>query len=410
MVEKQCKIAKDASYVLAYTDTAEKNAMLASIADALLKNADYILKENAKDLKNPKLDTVFIDRLMLNKERIDAMAEGVRQIIALPDPVGELVEEWSVKNGLRLSKVRAPIGVIGVIYEARPNVTVDVAALCIKSGNAVVLRGGKEAINSNRALYRTMVTALKDKGFETGMLQFIDDATRASTEILLKQDRYIDVIIPRGSDGLKQYILENSKIPVIASAGGMCHVYVEKSADLEIAEKIVINSKCNRPSVCNAAETLLVDKAIAKTFLPTVLSALKEKGVKLYGDSATRKIVKDVEPATDENYYIEYHDMIMNVKVVKDINEAIEHINGHNTKHTEAIVTSDKKAEELFTSRVDAAAVFVNASTRFTDGFEFGFGAEIAISTGKIHARGPLGLKELTCIRYIGRGNGQIRG
>ena len=338
------------------------------------------------------------------------MAEGVRQIIALPDPVGELVEEWSVKNGLRLSKVRAPIGVIGVIYEARPNVTVDVAALCIKSGNAVVLRGGKEAINSNRALYRTMVTALKDKGFETGMLQFIDDATRASTEILLKQDRYIDVIIPRGSDGLKQYILENSKIPVIASAGGMCHVYVEKSADLEIAEKIVINSKCNRPSVCNAAETLLVDKAIAKTFLPTVLSALKEKGVKLYGDSATRKIVKDVEPATDENYYIEYHDMIMNVKVVKDINEAIEHINGHNTKHTEAIVTSDKKAEELFTSRVDAAAVFVNASTRFTDGFEFGFGAEIAISTGKIHARGPLGLKELTCIRYIGRGNGQIRG
>ena len=305
MVEKQCKIAKDASYVLAYTNTAEKNAMLASIADALLKNADYILKENAKDLKNPKLDTVFIDRLMLNKERIDAMAEGVRQIIALPDPVGELVEEWSVKNGLRLSKVRAPIGVIGVIYEARPNVTVDVAALCIKSGNAVVLRGGKEAINSNRALYRTMVTALKDKGFETGMLQFIDDATRASTEILLKQDRYIDVIIPRGSDGLKQYILENSKIPVIASAGGMCHVYVEKSADLEIAEKIVINSKCNRPSVCNAAETLLVDKAIAKTFLPTVLSALKEKGVKLYGDSATRKIVKDVEPATDENYYIE---------------------------------------------------------------------------------------------------------
>ena len=409
MVNKQCKAAREAAYILASTDTNSKNKMLSAIADAILLNRAYILSENAKDLANEQLEAAFKDRLMLNDKRLEAMAEGVRQVIDLPDPVGEVVETWTAKSGLVISKVRAPLGVIGVIYEARPNVTVDVAALCIKSGNAVVLRGGKEAINSNRALYRIMVDALKGIGCFSDMLQFIDDATRQGTTELLKQERYVDVIIPRGGEGLKRFIIENSKIPVIASAGGVCHVYVEKSADFDMARDVTVNAKCNRPSVCNAAETLLVDKAIAKDFLPIVLKALEERGVKLYGDASTKRIFANVETATDENYFMEYHDMIMNVKVVKDVNEAVEHINLHNTKHSEAIVTKDKKAENIFTSKVDAAAIFVNASTRWTDGFEFGFGAEIAISTGKLHARGPLGLKELTNCKYVCRGNGQLR-
>lgn len=410
-VTSVCRQAKLASRSLAAFSAAEKNAILSAMADALKAGQDYILTENKVDLNNLSgKDKVFEDRLRLNESRIDQMIEGIRQIAALEDPVGEVTGESVRPNGLVLKKVRCPLGVVAIIYEARPNVTADAAALCIKSGNAVILKGGSGAINSNRAIYKVLSDAVAEAGFQREIITFIDDTDRKATAELLKQDKYIDVIIPRGGEGLKNFILENSTIPVIASAGGNCHVYVEKTADYDMAEKILVNAKCQRPSVCNAAESLLIDADVADRYLPGLMKALIDNGVTIKGmPEELAKYGLPFTPATEEDYHTEYHDLIMDIKVVKDCGEAIDRINRYGTYHSEAIITSDAAAAEQFAKKVDAAAVYVNASTRFTDGFEFGLGAEMGISTGKLHARGPLGLKELTTEKYVITGNGQVR-
>lgn len=410
-VTSVCQQAKLASRSLAAFSAAEKNAILSAMADALKAGQDYILTENKVDLNNLSgKDKIFEDRLRLNESRIDQMIEGIRQIAALEDPVGEVTGESVRPNGLVLKKVRCPLGVVAIIYEARPNVTADAAALCIKSGNAVILKGGSGAINSNRAIYKVLSDAVAEAGFQREIITFIDDTDRKATAELLKQDKYIDVIIPRGGEGLKNFILENSTIPVIASAGGNCHVYVEKTADYDMAEKILVNAKCQRPSVCNAAESLLIDADVADRYLPGLMKALIDNGVTIKGmPEELAKYGLPFTPATEEDYHTEYHDLIMDIKVVKDCGEAIDRINRYGTCHSEAIITSDAAAAEQFAKKVDAAAVYVNASTRFTDGFEFGLGAEMGISTGKLHARGPLGLKELTTEKYVITGNGQVR-
>jgi glutamate-5-semialdehyde dehydrogenase len=382
--------------------------MLEAIASAIEKNAAAILDANKTDVENcPPDKAAFLDRLTLNEKRISAMADGVREVAKLNDPVGKITAEWTVKNGLKITKVRAPLGVVAVIYEARPNVTADAAALCLKSGNACVLRGGKEAINTNKILYEVMKNALVGNNFDGGVLQFIDKTDRAYAAELLKMSDYIDVVIPRGGEALKHFVLDNAKMPVIASAGGICHVYVEKTADLKMASDIIFNAKTSRPSVCNAAETLLVDEAIADKFLPSCLKRLYDAGTEIRGDERTRGLFP--EAVAVENYDAEYEDLILAVRVVKDCNQAIEHINKHNTKHSDAVVTSDENVKRIFAESVDAAAVYINASTRFTDGFEFGFGAEMAISTQKLHARGPIGLEALTSEKYVIFGDGQIR-
>ncbi|HKL94699.1 MAG TPA: glutamate-5-semialdehyde dehydrogenase [Clostridia bacterium] len=409
-VVKICERAKQAAFLLAGYSSAQKNGMLTAIAYALASHKPEIFAANILDLENCKdRDDTFIDRLTLNDSRIATMIEGVKQVIALPDPVGEVVDSWTVENGLKLTKVRAPLGVIGIIYEARPNVTVDAAALCLKSGNAVVLRGSKDAINSNRALYQVMTSALNEKGYPADSIGFIDDVSREASAELLQQERYIDVVIPRGGEGLKHFVLDNAKMPVIASAGGNCHIYVEKTADLHKAVNIVVNAKISRPSTCNAAEHLLVDSKIAKDFLPLCVAALKEKNVELVGDEISREICGGLKVATEEDYATEYLTYKMSISIVEGVEEAVSHINKFSTKHSEAIITNDKAAEQYFTANVDAAAVYVNASTRFTDGFEFGLGAEMGISTQKLHARGPVALKELTSVKYVIYGNGQIR-
>lgn len=410
-IEKICADARNASYKLAFCKSEEKNRILTAIADGIEAHREEIKKANAIDTVNARgvLPDAMIDRLTLTDGRIDLMAEGVRQVVALDDPVGKVVREWTTANGLKFKKVRASLGVIGVIYESRPNVTVDVASLCIKSGNGVILKGGKEAINSNRKLFEIIQEAIEKCGFDKNFVGFIDDIDRQATYDMLQQSKYIDVIIPRGSDKLKKFVLTNSQIPVIASSGGNCHVYVEKSADLKMAEDIVYNAKMQRVSVCNAAEQLLVDEAIAKEFLPKMLARLMKDGCKINGCEKTCALVDGVNPAAEEDYKTEREDYILTVKVVKDYVEAIDRINENGTKHSEAIVSTDEKVMEIFTGMVDAGCVYTNASTRFTDGFEYGFGAEIGISTQKLHARGPLGLEQLTSEKYIVTGNGQIR-
>ncbi|MDR2634686.1 MAG: glutamate-5-semialdehyde dehydrogenase [Clostridiales bacterium] len=411
-VAEIAKKSAEAALVLGAYSSEQKNKMLTLIAEAIKADEAAILAANAVDVKAAEgvKDKTFIDRLSLTAKRVDDMCAGVLQVVALPDPVGEIVESWvSPVNGLYIEKMRAPLGVIAIIYEARPNVTADAAALCIKSGNAVILRGSKDAINSNRAIYLSMRGALERGGFNADAVAFIDDADRASTGELLKQDRYVDLVIPRGGEGLKHYVIDNSKIPVIASAGGNCHVYVEASADLEMAKRIVYNAKLQRPSVCNAAESLLADEKIAAAFLPDCLSYLDGHGVEIVGCEKTRALFPKAGIADETEYAAEYENYKISVKVVSGVYEAIDHINKYSTKHSDAIVTSDKAAAAAFTRRVDSAAVYVNASTRFTDGFEFGFGAEMGISTGKLQARGPLGLRELTSQRYICTGNGNIR-
>lgn len=410
-IEKICADARSASYKLAFCKSEEKNRILTAIADGIEAHREEIKKANAIDIVNARgvLPDAMIDRLTLTDGRIDLMAEGVRQVVALDDPVGKVVREWTTANGLKFKKVRASLGVIGVIYESRPNVTVDVASLCIKSGNGVILKGGKEAINSNRKLFEIIQESIAKCGFDKNFVGFIDDIDRQATYDMLQQAKYIDVIIPRGSDKLKKFVLSNSQIPVIASSGGNCHVYVEKSADLKMAEDIVYNAKMQRVSVCNAAEQLLVDEAIAKEFLPKMLARLMKDGCKINGCEKTCALVDGVNPATEEDYKTEREDYILTVKVVKDYVEAIDRINENGTKHSEAIVSTDEKVMEIFTGMVDAGCVYTNASTRFTDGFEYGFGAEIGISTQKLHARGPLGLEQLTSEKYIVTGNGQIR-
>lgn len=409
-----CKKAKDASYRLAGYSAESKNAMLNAVAAALgdARNRDRMKRENALDVENAKAvgrDATFIDRLTLTDARIDDMIEGVRQIVALPDPVGEVVEHRVLGNGLDLKRVRAPLGVIGIIYEARPNVTVDAAALCLKSGNAVVLRGGKDALNSNRALYEIMHGAIAAEGLDADAVAFIDDASRDASKVMLAQADYIDVLIPRGGEGLKKFVLENAAMPVIASAGGNCHLYVEKTAEQDKAVPVIVNAKVQRPSTCNALEHLLVDRSIAEEFLPSIYAALREKNVEILGTDEVRAILPDVALATEEDFYTEFQAYKITFMLVDGVEEAVAFINAHSTCHSEAILTRDKAAADYFTANVDSAAVYVNASTRFTDGFQFGLGAEMGISTQKLHARGPIALKELTSVKYVVTGDGQVR-
>ncbi|MGD9567963.1 MAG: glutamate-5-semialdehyde dehydrogenase [Sedimentibacter sp.] len=406
------KNAKDASYELMNMSTQVKNNALKIISDNLEKYFEQIIIANEIDIKNARdkgISENMIDRLMLNEDRIKGIADGVRQIIDLEDPVGEVLSMKKRPNGLVIGQKRVPLGVIGIIYESRPNVTVDAAALCLKSSNVVMLRGSGDAINSNKELVRIMKESLKEAGINEGAIELIEDISRETAAEFMKLSDYLDVLIPRGGAGLIKAAVNNATVPVIETGIGNCHVFVDESADIDKAIQILINAKTSRPSVCNACESLLVHKNIKEDFLPTAIHKLKENKVEVRGCEETVKICGDVIPATEEDYGKEYLDYIISVKVVDSVDEAIEHINKYGTGHSEAIVTESYSNSQKFLDKVDAAAVYVNASTRFTDGYEFGFGAEIGISTQKIHARGPMGLKELTTTKYIIYGNGQIR-
>lgn len=394
-------------------DTEKKNAALQKIAEALLAHSSEIIEANAADLKAARENGMSVsmqDRLMLNNDRIKGISDAVSELIKLEDPIGR-VDNGSVRpNGLRITKVRVPMGVIGMIYESRPNVTADAATLCLKTGNAVILRGGKEAYNSNKCICNIMRDAVEKAGFPKDIIQFVDDTTREVTTELMKCNKYLDLLIPRGGAGLIRAVTQNATVPVIETGTGNCHIYIDKSADIEMGVNITDNGKTQRPSVCNALETLLVHKDIAEKFLPAVKAKLDEHNVELRGCPETVRILGDcVTPATDDDYATEFGDYIMAVKVVNDIDEAIEHIGKYSTGHSECIVTNDLKNAEKFKQEVDSACVYVNASTRFTDGGMFGFGAEIGISTQKLHARGPMGLYEITSNKYLIDGNGQIR-
>ncbi len=411
-LRKKGEQAREASYKLVNIGTTIKNAALKNIAQALRENAGDIISANNIDIENARKKgtrEAMIDRLTLTKERIDDIADGVLQVMALNDPIGEVIKMWTRPNGLNIGQKRVPMGVIAIIYEARPNVTVDAAVLCLKTSNACILRGGSEAINSNTAIMRVMQKAAYAAGIPEGALNIVEDTSRETAAELMKMNGYIDMLIPRGGKGLIKSVVENATVPVVETAAGNCHVYVDKDADQDMAVKIVMNAKVQRPSVCNAAETLLVDEKIADSFIPRIFDELKKRNVEIRADEKSSAIYPDVKKADDEDYYTEYNDYILAVKLVDGVDEAIRHINKYNTKHSEAIVTNNYEAAQKFLNEVDAAAVYVNASTRFTDGFEFGFGAEIGISTQKMHARGPMGLEALTSIKYIIYGDGQIR-
>ena len=409
---KKGQKAKEASYELMNAGTVIKNKALELMAEKLLAYKDEIIKENKKDLEramNKGTSKAMLDRLSLNKERIEGMANGLRKVAALADPIGEVTGMWNRPNGLQIGKQRVPLGVIGIIYEARPNVTSDAAGLCLKSGNVVILRGGSEAINSNIAVVKALSEGIKEAGLPAECVQLVEDTSREVASEMMRLNDYIDVLIPRGGAGLIQSVVQNSTVPVIQTGTGNCHVYVDSEADLEMAKNIVINAKTSRPAVCNAEEKLLVHTNVAEEFLPIIVKALREKNVEIRGDERTMKIVNGINAATEEDWGKEYTDYIISIKVVDSLEEAIKHINKYGTGHSEAIVTKNYENSRIFLQRVDAAAVYVNASTRFTDGEEFGFGAEIGISTQKLHARGPMGLNELTSNKYIILGNGQVR-
>ncbi len=391
---------------------ATKNALLDRIIYHLESESPAILQANRKDLRNAEesgLSKVLIERLTLTEKRIRQMITGLQDVIKLPDPVGKIVSTVTRPGGMLVSRVRVPLGAIGIIYESRPNVTIDAAALCLKAGNAVLLRGGSEAVNSNRKLVDVLKKALKEVGLPAGCVEFIGSTDRREVLAMIKEEKNLDVIIPRGSQKMISTIRANATVPVIAHGDGNCHVYVDDSADTAMAERITVNAKVQRPSVCNAAEKLLVHEKIAQTFLPPVINALRTHGVEIRGDRKTKSIVKNVKPAKETDWSTEYLDLIMAVKVVKDIDEAIRHINHYGSHHSDAIVTGSNENGDRFLRDVDSAAVYVNASTRFTDGSEFGLGAEIGISTQKLHARGPMGLEELTCTKYVIHGTGHIR-
>jgi len=399
--------------ILAVADTGKKNSALAEISRALIENSDKIIEANQKDLTAAKENGMSVsmqDRLMLNKDRIKGIASAVDELIKLEDPIGK-VDNGSVRpNGMRITKIRVPMGVIGMIYESRPNVTADAATLCLKTGNAVILRGGKEAYNSNKCICEIMRDAVEKAGFPKDIIQFVDDTTREVTTELMKCDKYLDLLIPRGGAGLIKAVTKNATVPVIETGTGNCHLYVDESADIEMAVNITDNAKTQRPSVCNAIETLLVHKNIAEKFLPAVKKKLDEHNVEIRGCAETKRILGDcVVPATEEDYATEFGDYIIAVRVVDDISQAIEHIAEYSTGHSECIVTNDLSNANKFKNEVDSACVYVNASTRFTDGGMFGFGAEIGISTQKLHARGPMGLYEITTNKYLIDGNGQVR-
>ncbi|NRT90532.1 glutamate-5-semialdehyde dehydrogenase [Clostridium beijerinckii] len=404
--------AKNASYDLGIASTKQKDDALMIMAEELIKAKGDIISANKIDLDAAVLkgtSKAMLDRLALTDERIESMAAGLKDVIKLQDPIGEVISMWQRPNGLQIGQKRVPLGVIGIIYEARPNVTCDAAGLCIKTGNAVILRGGSEAINSNKAIVKALTKGIERSGLPKASVQLVEDTSREVATEMMRLNEFIDVLIPRGGAGLIQAVLKNATVPVIETGTGNCHIYVDKDCDFEMAKNIVVNAKASRPSVCNAAEKLLVNEKIVNDFLPIVVKALRENGVAVKGDEVSQSVINDIEKAAEEDWGKEYLDYIIAVKVVKDVDEAISHINKYGTGHSEAIITESYKNSQKFLQRVDAAAVYVNASTRFTDGSEFGFGAEIGISTQKLHARGPMGLKELTTIKYIIYGNGQIR-
>ena len=407
------KRAKAAEAFISSASTMQKNKALAAISKALIENSRLIIAENAKDIAAAKengMSEAKQDRLMLDASRIEGIAKGVDQIIALGDPIGEIIGGGNRPNGLQIIKTRVPLGVIGIIFESRPNVTVDAAALCLKTGNVVILKGGKEAINSNICLGKIMREAVGSAGLPADIIQVVENTDRETTNELMRLNGYVDVIIPRGSANLIQAVVRNATVPVIETGAGNCHVYVDASADLDMAVEITDNAKTQRPSVCNDIESLLVHKDVAEKFLPMIAERFKSHNVKIYGCDRTIAILgSSVEKATETEYATEFNDYIIAVKVVDDIDEAIAHIKKYSTKHSECIVTSSLENARKFQTQVDAAAVYVNASTRFTDGGEFGFGAEIGISTQKLHARGPMGLAELTTVKYLINGNGQVR-
>ena len=407
------KKAKAASYEMIRLSQDLKNNCLAAAADALLAHEEEILTANLEDISRARengMTESLIDRLTLTPARIASMADGLRQLIALPDPVGEIIRSTVRPNGLEICQKRVPLGVIGIIYESRPNVTADAFGLCFKSGNAVILRGGSDAITSNTAISAVLRQAVKEAGGPEDALQLLTDTSREAAGQMMRLNQYIDVLIPRGGAGLISAVVNNSTVPVIETGTGNCHVFVDESADLDMAVKIIVNAKTQRTGVCNAGESLVIHKNIAEKALPVICNALKEKGCEIRADEESRRIVPDLLPATEEDWGTEYLDLIISVRIVSSVNEAIDHINRYNTGHSETIVTENYSNARLFMDAVDAAAVYVNASTRFTDGGEFGFGAEIGISTQKLHARGPMGLRELTTGKYVVYGSGQIRG
>lgn len=412
LVREMGQKARQAAAQLAMLRPEVKNRALLAMADLLRKSIEVIKSENAKDIEAGKtagLSAAMLDRLLLNDKRIEAMAQALEQVALLDDPVGEIYDMKTRPNGLRVGRMRMPIGVIGIIYESRPNVTVDAAALCVKSGNAVILRGGSEAIHSNRCLARLLDEAGSTAGLPQGAVQLIPVTDRYAVECMLKLNECIDLIIPRGGKSLIERVVQTSTIPVIKHYDGNCHVFVDESADLEMAERIVLNAKCQRPGVCNAMESLLVHKAIASHFLPRICQLLTEKGVEIRGDEETCRLVPNAKRATEEDYRTEFLDLILSVAVVDSVQHAIEWINTYGSHHTDAIVTRDHQNAMLFLNAVDSACVHVNASTRFSDGGEFGMGCEIGISTDKLHARGPMGLRELTTSKFIVFGDGQVR-
>lgn len=406
------RAAKEAAYSLAAAATDQKNGALRAMAAQIKARSGAILQANAGDVRDAKaagLSGALIERLTLNEKRLSEMVDSIESVAGLPDPVGETIKAWRRPNGLEISKVRVPLGVIGIIYESRPNVTSECASLCVKSGNGVILRGGAESYRSNQAIGAALKEALRASGLPEGCVGIIPTAERAGVDVMLKLDQWIDVIIPRGGESLIRKIMEQSRIPVIKHAKGVCHVYVDDQADLAMAQAIAFNAKCQRPATCNAMETLLVHKAVAGQFLPAIVSRLLVAGVQVRGDERVRQAVPAVGAATEEDWSTEYLDLILSIKVVDSLEDAVAHIRKYGSSHSDAIVTKNSRAAERFVQQVDSAAVFVNASTRFTDGYQFGLGAEIGISTGRLHARGPMALEELTTYKYVVHGNGQVR-
>lgn len=412
LVKAKAQAAKQAAAKLAVTSTAVKNAALLAMATALEAQQSEILAANERDMTAAAakgMKSSMLDRLKLTAERISGMADGLRQVAGLADPVGNVIDGKTLPNGLHITKIRVPLGVIGIIYEARPNVTADAAGLCLKSGNAVILKGGSEAMESNKTVAAILAQAAEGAGIPAGSIQFIDTSDRQAVQDLIHMNGLVDVVIPRGGAGLIQAVVRNASVPVIETGAGVCHTYVDKDADVEMAMKIAFNAKVQRPSVCNAMETLLVHKDIADKFLPMMLMMYNSSAVEIRGDEAVQEYSGQVHPATEEDWSTEYGDLRLSVKIVDSIEEAMAHIAKYGTGHSECIVTNNYQAAQLFQYTVDAAAVYVNASTRFTDGNEFGFGAEIGISTQKLHARGPMALPELTSTKYLINGNGQVR-
>lgn len=411
-LQQKGELAQKASYHLATLSTKVKDQALLNMALALEEKKEEILAFNALDMEAGKkrgMSKALLDRLLLTSGRIVEMADGLRALVALPDPIGTVDGMWKGAEDLEIGKVRVPLGVIGIIYEARPNVTADAAGLCLKTGNAVILRGGSDALESNRVITKILAEAAEASGIPQGSIQLIENTDREVATQMMRMNKYLDVLIPRGGAGLIQSVVENATVPVIETGIGNCHVYIDEFVNLNMAEEIIVNAKTQRPGVCNAAESLLVHEQVAEAFLPRAGKRLSELGVEIRGDELTLKLVPGAIKATEEDYGKEFHDLILSVKVVKSLEEALEHIRRYGTKHSETIVTENYNNARMFLQKVDAAAVYVNASTRFTDGYQFGFGAEIGISTQKLHARGPMGLKELTTVKYIVYGNGQIR-